>query len=1145
MLHPRSLPSGRSVRAAALLVSVLLAVTAVAGGEPISGRVMVAFEPGMKIQVDKSSGAPRTGLTDLDAILVKSGATAFEPLFGDMPQAFDDPEVRADLERHYLLRHPGKNGNEAVIAELGAIKGVVVAESDMMHRAHGTAFTPNDLSANQWYLRNTSIGGPDIHAVGGWAETLGDSTIIVADCDTGVDWRHPDLGGPHPDKVNGAIWTNWTEYYGTAGVDDDGNGLIDDIRGWDFVNELISGVWPGEDPGPPDNDPMDFNGHGTLVAGCIAPLADNGIGIAATAPGCKVMAIRIGWQTSDGQGVSTATYMAQGFVYAAANGARVVNLSYGTSASSAFNSAINSVLTSGGVVFNSAGNDDDDIPYFLGLFTDPRVVSVAATDSGDGKSSFSNYGDWVDISAPGSVIYTTAYDHQTGSSTYATTQGTSFASPIAAAACALIWSSDPSMSANDVIGLLMAGCDNIDDINPSYIGKLGAGRVNLLRSLGDNVHQVPQEFARVYDALNSAAPGDTVKVASTMVLTGTMTVPDTGIHVLGAYDASYTTRDVDGGKTAINATTAAPGISFFGTADNGTVVDGFVVSGGGGSFTSGIPYSARYGGGILLNGDSPTLRNIEITNCSVGSSSQLGCGGGIAAHNSQAVLENVLIHGNTAILGAGLFANDSQLTLTGCEIRDNVSRQDNLTNAPQGGGLHVLDSDIEMTGCTISGHGGVKNGGGVYAAGLDLASNVTMNGGVLLLNEAELAGGGVYVNGGSATLTGVVFDQNGASAGATFMHGGGLYATAATVAADSLAFTTNDANVGGGAELNGCPSADVTNSVFANNAAVFWGGALAYDTIPSGSVTGNTMTGNSGGAGGGGLYLANATPAVTHNISAFNTGAATYGNGMALQSAPSSLMCNDVFGNENANYSGQPDPTGTDGNISEDPLFCDPDGADYGLSAGSPCAVANSGGCGLIGALGDGCGAVSSLLLSFDAEWRDGRPLLTWRIPAVVDGAPRFRLTGQAGRTAEYEVPFDHADGVFTAADGQAPAGAVVIYRLYLSYDGQDWSLLNETELKSLPAVAGLRALQVWPNPFNPQTTVRFEVGAPEQVRVAVYDVSGRLVRVIADRLYPAGAASETWRGDDQRGAQVASGPYFVLVEAESGRLTTKVLLLQ
>mgnify|MGYP000163894052 CR=1 FL=1 len=119
------------------------------------------------------------------------------------------------------------------------------------------------------------------------------------------------------------------------------------------------------------------------------------------------------------------------------------------------------------------------------------------------------------------------------------------------------------------------------------------------------------------------------------------------------------------------------------------------------------------------------------------------CGGGLAAHNSQAVLENVLIHGNTAILGAGLFANDSQLTLIDCEIRDNINRQDNLSNAPQGGGVHALDTDLEMTGCTISGHGGVKNGGGVYAAGLDLASNVTMTGGVLLLNEAEMAGGGM------------------------------------------------------------------------------------------------------------------------------------------------------------------------------------------------------------------------------------------------------------------------------------------------------------------------------------------------------------------------------------------------------------------
>jgi subtilisin family serine protease len=950
-----------------LLVAILLGATLSAGivlAQPyenssvvgqVQDRVLITVKEGTTMALDKSAGQVQVGVPSLDALSLRFDVKDMEQIHAGLTSNFKDKAAASyfdriwavDFSKNYELKDV-----QAAYAALPEVEEVQLVDICKMY----DAYLPNDISASQYYLRNMTPGGADIRAVGGWNQALGDSNIIVAVIDSGVDWHHPDLGGTHPDKVNGAIWTNWAEYYGTPGQDDDNNGKIDDIRGWDFVNLSASEGWPDEDVVGQDNDPMDYESHGTNCSGCVAAITNNGVGIAGTAPGCKIMAVRVGWLPNlSEQGLVRMDFAASGILYATNNGARIINASWGSSTSLA--ASVSAAINEGVLIVTAAGNDNDEVASYLG--TRFGVLSVAATDQNDVKASFSSYGSWVELSAPGVAIYTTAYNRFTGQSTYASVQGTSFSSPIVAGAAALIWSANPDLTLSEMRNLITSTCDDISDVNPGYPDQLGAGRVNLLAALGDAVHQYPDEFPTMYDAMNSARAGDTVAVKGGTAIDGPLLIiGNKDYDILAGYNADYTDRDPINNKAVINGSPVDAALKFNGSVSPGLVVDGFEVTGGGGLVFAGIPYFAECGGGVVLNQVSPTLRNFEIHGNSVGSASQLGCGGGMMMTNSSAVLENVMIHSNTGIYGAGLYAYSSSPTLIDCVIENNIPSAANGTYPPRGGGVFVVDSSITLENTTISGHQDLDTGGGMYVIEDDGSSAVTMTGGAITDNSAKVSGGGLHMVGGTAQLTSVDFANNTKTATSTFMNGGGFYFKNATVSLDSLVCSGNDANAGGGGAIDTCPGASLTNSVFDSNVGMFYGGALAFSNTPGGTISGNTMVQNVGTlSGGAGLYLSASTPDITNNLVAFNTGGTGTANGMALTSAPSSLSCNNVFDNVGANYSGQADPTGTNGNISEDPLFCNLGEGNFNLSSESPCLPANSGGCGLIGALPGGCGA--------------------------------------------------------------------------------------------------------------------------------------------------------------------------------------------
>ncbi len=443
------------------------------------GVLVVNFAPYVNPQTFKTQNNNiSTGLNEVDNAFMEYGVNKIEKLFSTARKP-DKNDSSPDLSRYYRIEFPAEINIQTVMEKLQETPGIEKVEPVGIHQI---ALVPNDPGyGSQWF--HNRADDHDIDSPEAWNVETGDSSVVVAIVDTGVLWTHPDLGGSSP-YTNGNIWTNWAEYNGTDGVDDDGNGYIDDYRGWDWVS--VSGAWSGEDASTPDNNPTDFNGHGTHCAGIVAAIANNGQGVAGVAGGSyptdrgvKIMPLRVGWSAPDPYygyetGYVRMDFCAQAFYYAANNGADVISCSWGSSNSGGISAALSYAVSQGVVVCKAAGNDNNTIDDFL--CQQPTVISVASTNSSDHKSSFSSYGPWVDISAPGSSIYSTYSNH--GTATYTSLSGTSMATPMAAGECALIKSRSGSLSKTEIETILFSSADDIDALNPSYAGMLGAGRIN-------------------------------------------------------------------------------------------------------------------------------------------------------------------------------------------------------------------------------------------------------------------------------------------------------------------------------------------------------------------------------------------------------------------------------------------------------------------------------------------------------------------------------------------------------------------------------------------------------------------------------------------------------------------------------------------
>ena len=291
------------------------------------------------------------------------------------------------------------------------------------------------------------------------------SSPVVCVIDGGTNWQHEDLAAN--------MWVNPGEIPGNS-IDDDGNGYVDDVHGWNFHDDSgnVRGDWA--------NTPGGAN-HGTHTGGLLAAVTNNAIGLASASWNPRLMAVN-----AAGSNDNSIAFGYSGLLYAAENGADIVSLSWGgNSGSNALQDIVDFAVSQGVLILAAAGNNNNDIPFFPAAYRGVFAVANVwgSTDVRYGGASGSCYGGWLDVAAPGAAMYATFDMNATNA--YGFSTGTSMSCPVAASVAALIQSQNPTWGPLKVGEKLRVTCDNINSVNPGFEDLLGKGRVNAFRAVSE------------------------------------------------------------------------------------------------------------------------------------------------------------------------------------------------------------------------------------------------------------------------------------------------------------------------------------------------------------------------------------------------------------------------------------------------------------------------------------------------------------------------------------------------------------------------------------------------------------------------------------------------------------------------------------
>ncbi|RUT78903.1 fibronectin type III domain-containing protein [Ancylomarina longa] len=456
-----------------------------------------------QLKVTAQEAFVRTNIPNIDRVNQQFSANKMRRVFRDAGK-FEAKHRQYGLHLWYEVEFSSATPVSQLIQSYQNLAEISIAEginaTQMIGKTHATEGKPlaapaslpsgtNDpLFPDQWHYNNTGQNngtpGADISLLDAWQVETGNPNVIVAIEDGGIDYTHEDLAAN--------MWTNPNEIAGN-GIDDDNNGYVDDIYGYNFAD---------------DTGNLFIADHGTHVAGTVAAVTNNGIGVSGVAggsgnnDGVRLMSCNVFGSTNGG--------FAEAYTYAADNGAVISQNSWGYTYPFSYDQAVldgidyfianaggpNAPMNGGLVVF-AAGNSKSQSRYYPAYYQ--NVIAVAATNKNDVKSYYSNYGTWVDISAPGGELENTNEDptaiHSTlPNNSYGVMQGTSMACPHVSGVAALIVSKYAgNITADEVRAKLVDNTDPIDNLNSFfYAGKLGSGRLNAYKALtDDNLPAVP------------------------------------------------------------------------------------------------------------------------------------------------------------------------------------------------------------------------------------------------------------------------------------------------------------------------------------------------------------------------------------------------------------------------------------------------------------------------------------------------------------------------------------------------------------------------------------------------------------------------------------------------------------------------------
>ncbi|MEA3340370.1 MAG: S8 family serine peptidase [Chloroflexota bacterium] len=724
--------------------------------------------------IDSSAG---TGGASLDTLATRFEAESASPLF-DVNGGDRVLKQELGLDQVYVLTFSASADLQERLATLAADSTIEYAEPDFV--GYGAGAPDDERFGLQWGLHNTGQSGgepdADVDAPEAWDISTGAAPTVLAIIDTGIDLNHPDLAG----KV---------------------------VTGWDFAND--------------DSNPQDDYGHGTHVAGTAAAATNNGIGVAGVCPGCRVMPLK----ALNDKNWGYYSWWVSAIEYAVDNGADVINMSMGgTGYSQALGNAVLYAYNTDVPIVAAMMNDGDATSYYPALFAE--TIAVGSTDRNDDRSSFSNFGDHIDLVAPGSSIWSTMWDDA-----YASWGGTSMATPHVVGVLGLIHGIRPGYTVEELRAVLRATAD--DQVGPPNEDKkgwdryFGWGRLNAAQ------------------AVRYVAPPADVTIAGPT--TGLILADQTFIAavspITAAQPITYEWRIANGELQTITHT---GGLS-------DTVTFTWPVSG-----TQAITVTAANFGGTVVGTHTITIGapspDAILTVCHSGGCDYDNIQDGVDAAIAGNVIK-VATGGYAGINTHGELAQvvyvDKSITIRGgytTAFADPPDPEANPTtvDAQGGGRAFCITGEISPTieGLRITGGDAAGLGGG--QGGAD-------------------AGGGLYIANASAVISdSLVF-------GNTAHWGGGLYLWQSDAVLEGNTVASNTVSHDGGGLYLQESDATLGRNTFLSNTASHHGGGL-YLQRSDAALVNNVVAGNRADTAGSGLYVWQSSPRLLHTTIARNTG---------------------------------------------------------------------------------------------------------------------------------------------------------------------------------------------------------------------------------------------------------------------------------